>query len=340
MKIGAQGTAETSPMTGIRRSELAAAAELAGTDFRVTDPDLASDGVALRGDYRLVSLRSGLVLHATDTHDVHDLTTQIVQRPGITCSLFLKGDVNVSLGDRSFAFGQRGAVSYSHLEGVIVARTRPETFVRRSRRGAHIRKVNVTISPEWLERDGLQDISAHATVARFGTDHLGSLRWHPSMRLVSLAEQILRPPAYAPLLQGLYLESRAIEIVAEALHVIAQTPPETSAQRLRPRAHQRILELRELLDTKLEANFTLDEVARDAGMSVNTLQRLFHAVHGMTVFEYVRMRKLERARDALEQEGVSVAEAAYLAGYTSAANFSTAFKRAFGASPKSFRALL
>lgn len=36
-------------------------------------------------------------------------------------------------------------------------------------------------------------------------------------------------------------------------------------------------------------------------MSVNTLQRLFYAVHGVTVFEYVRARKLDRARDALER---------------------------------------
>lgn len=327
-------------MTGIRQCELMAAAELAGTDFRVTDPNLTSDGVALRGNYRLACLRSGIVLHATDTYDIHDLTTQIVQRPGITCSLFLKGNVNVSLGDRSFAFGQRGAVSYSHLEGVVVARARPETFIRRSRRGTHIRKVNVTITPDWLERDGLQDMSAHAAVTRFGTDHLGSVRWHPSTRLVSLAEQILRPPAYSPLLQGLYLESRAIEIVAEALHAVAQSPPERAAVRMRPRTYQRIAELRELIDSKLETSFTLDELAQDAGMSVNSLQRLFHAVHGVTVFEYVRARKLDRARDALERDGISVAEAAYIAGYSSAANFSTAFKRAFGASPKSFRASL
>lgn len=263
MKTDGQGV-ETSS-TGIRRCELAAAAELAGTDFRVTDPDLASDGVALRDDYRLTCLRSGLVLHATDTHDVHDLTTQIVQRPGITCSLFLKGNINVSLGDRSFAFGQRGAVRYSHLEGVIVARARLETFIRRSRRGTHIRKVNVTITPEWLEHDGMQGISAHAAITHFCTDHLGSRWWHPSMRLVSLAEQILRPPAYLPLLQELYLESRAIEIAAEALHVIAQSPPERESVRVRPHTYRRISELRELLDTKLEATFTLDEVARDAG---------------------------------------------------------------------------
>lgn len=337
---GGRTAPKRSAAPAVRCAELAGAAALAGTGFRVTDPDLAADGVALCGDYRLLRLRPGLVLHASDTHDIHDLTTEIVQHAGITCSLFLKGNVSVAMGGRKFCFGAPGAADAAHCEGVVVARARPETFVRRSRRGAHIRKVNVTVSREWLERDGLHGMAGHAEIARFGADHLGSRRWHPSLRLVSLAEQVLRPPAYAPLLHGLYLESRAIEIVGEALHAIAHSSPDPSSLRLRPRDHQRMAELRELIEARLDAAFTLGEVARDAGMSVNTLQRLFQAVQGMTVFEHVRRRKLERARDALERDGVSVAEAAHIAGYTSAANFSTAFKRAFGASPKTFRALL
>jgi AraC-like DNA-binding protein len=78
--------------------------------------------------------------------------------------------------------------------------------------------------------------------------------------------------------------------------------------------------------------------AREGGVSVNTLQRLFRAMHGTTVFEHLRAMKLQRAREALERDGVPVSEAAYRAGYTSAANFTTAFKRRFGVSPKNLRA--
>jgi AraC-like DNA-binding protein len=40
------------------------------------------------------------------------------------------------------------------------------------------------------------------------------------------------------------------------------------------------------------------------------------------------------AREALERDGMSVAQAAYIAGYTSAANFATAFRRFFGTTPE------
>ena len=82
---------------------------------------------------------------------------------------------------------------------------------------------------------------------------------------------------------------------------------------------------------------SVEEIAAKIGVSVNTLQRLFHAGHGTTVFHYVRMRKLEQARLALENEGVSIAQAAYIAGYNSSANFSTAFKRRYGFTPKQSR---
>ncbi len=320
----------------VSADELAASASLAGHGFKITDPDLAGNDTALRGDYKLVRLRSGLVLHATDTYDAHDLTNEIVQHAGITCSLFLEGRVAVKMGDRSFDFGPGKTSEYSKLEGTVVARARPERFVRYSKRGAHIRKVNVTVTPEWLERDEL-GLSANSAISRFSYDHLSFVRWKPSPRLVAVAEQILHPPVYTSLLRELYLESRAIEIVAEAMHAIAQPDPVIPSSTLRPRDRQRVANVRELIENSLDRSFTLEEIARQSGMSTNTLQRMFHLAYGMTVFDFVRKAKLQRARDALERDGVSISEAAHLAGYTSAANFSTAFKRVYGIPPKLFR---
>ena len=64
------------------------------------------------------------------------------------------------------------------------------------------------------------------------------------------------------------------------------------------------------------------------------LQRQFRAVFGTTVFAYLRECRLLRARRALEHDGVTVGQAAMVAGYTSAANFATAYKRRFGHAPK------
>ena len=326
------------PPKSVRQAELKSLSKVSGSRFRLLSPDLCDDDAVLRGDFRQLQLRPGLALHCTDTHELHDLKTEAVQRSGITISLFLRGGVTAWIGGRKFYMGPTFANQSGALEAVAVSRARPELFSRQSVRGTHIRKVNVTVTQEWLQASGLDAMDNHAAVLHFSQNHLASARWRPSPRFVSLAEQILRPPAFAPVLQNLYCESRAIEIVVEALQVIAKSDAGQTDVPLRPKDYQRMSTVSEFLDAHLDDGLTLEMIARNAGMSVNTLQRIFRTVHNTTVFDYVRARKLHRAREALERDGASVAEAAYIAGYASAANFATAFRRFFGTSPKNFRA--
>jgi AraC-like DNA-binding protein len=222
--------------------------------------------------------------------------------------------------------------------GRLTCLARQEQFERRSTGGGRVRKVNVTISPEWLEDGGL-GADCGSALLDFTQSHLSVARWRPSARIVALAEQILRPPPYAAVLRSLYLESRAIEIVQEALQAVAHAGM-TPAAALRPGEDRRIRAVRDFLEENLTAVLSLEEIAREVGLGVSTLQRQFRAVYGTSVFDYLRHRRLELARDALERDGVSVAQAAYIAGYSSPANFATAFRRSFGVPPKHLRARL
>ncbi|MFG1343278.1 AraC family transcriptional regulator [Xanthobacter autotrophicus DSM 431] len=313
-------------------AEIAGLSHLAGTHFAVTVPRALGDGAVLAGRYIMTELLSGAVLHATDARDLHDLTSQVVHGEGITFSLFLDGTADVLSGGRAFRFGSGRA---GEAEAALMVRTEPDLFVRRGRQGHHVRKVNVTVPAFWLEESGLDQVDRHRAAWHFSREHLSNLRWRPSARLVALAEQVLATPAYGPLLRRLYLESRTTEMLFEAFSTLAEGAG--SADRHRPRLRQRMRQVQDFLEDRLDAPLTLETVAQEAGMSITSLQRAFRDAFGTTVFDYVRRRKLERARDALRSEGVSVTEAAAIAGYTSGANFSTAFKRAFGVSPKSVR---
>ncbi len=321
------------PSPLVRHADIAALSAVAGTGFAMLRPDLAPESAALRGRYQMLKMRSGLSLHASDTLDMHDLTTRIVHTEGLTVSLFLQGLADVTLGGRAFLLGP--AARGGELEGVVIARAEMDLFERRGRCGSHVRKVNVTIPAQWLEQEGLADLADHRAVLAFSRDHLASARWKLSSRLKALAEQILDPPPYNGLLQGLYLESRAIEIAAEALGVMGRLAAPSGP--LRGAEQRRMWAVHDFIAARLADDLTLDLIAREAGMSVNTLQRLFRAAFGVTVFEHVRQRRLDLARAALEEGDLTVTQAAYVAGYTAPANFATAFKRAFGVSPKSVR---
>ncbi|CAG0965152.1 Regulatory protein PchR [Methylophilaceae bacterium] len=303
----------------------------ANEGFRV-EPDLPPEAPVFHGLTYGERLRPGLFIHCADVCDLHALNIQGgMQHESLRLTFVLDGVVNVSFGPRQIELSAARSGHRRQPQAAFVVLAEPELFVRRAWRGKRERKVSIAFSREWLATACPEDDTLRALLNR----HLAVERWVPSPRAVALAEQLIRPPDHPPLLQKLWLESRAIELVAESLqHIIGTAPTSPSLQ---PRARRRITEVRDLLDSGAADGLALDEIARHMGTNVSTLQQQFRAAFGMTVFDYLRQRRLLHARRALAQEGCTVGEAAYLAGYTSAANFATAFKRHFGITPRQCR---
>ena len=82
---------------------------------------------------------------------------------------------------------------------------------------------------------------------------------------------------------------------------------------------------------------SLDELATLAGMSHVRLNRCFRKAYGATVFAWLRDRRLDQARRALERGEASVTEIAFLCGFSSSSHFAAAFRARHGTSPAAFR---
>lgn len=156
----------------VTHADLKKLADVSTSHFQLVDPALADEAVVLRGDFSQLCLRDGLYLHATEVHELHDLKTQSVQGPSLTFSIFLQGRISARIGERRFSLGRGAERSSQQFDATAISRVRPETFVRQSRTGAHIRKVNVTVTPEWLENSGLDGAEDAAAVRRFARTHL------------------------------------------------------------------------------------------------------------------------------------------------------------------------
>lgn len=81
----------------------------------------------------------------------------------------------------------------------------------------------------------------------------------------------------------------------------------------------------------------LAQLARGAGASLRTLQRLFLAETGLSLEAWRGRVRMQQAVVSLSA-GASVTEAALDAGYAGASAFIAAFKRAFGVTPGRYRA--
>src|SRR5512138_542944 len=82
----------------------------------------------------------------------------------------------------------------------------------------------------------------------------------------------------------------------------------------------------------------LDEIAQVGGVSRFRLSRLFGALVGRSVFDYVRGRRLTEAARSLSRGAPDILAVALEAGYSSHEAFTRAFRGQFGAAPQDVRA--
>lgn len=83
--------------------------------------------------------------------------------------------------------------------------------------------------------------------------------------------------------------------------------------------------------------WTIDELARRAGMSRSAFAARFNELVGEPPGQYLLRWRMHLASQALRREPVTLAELAGRVGYSSEFAFSKAFKRYIGQSPDSFR---
>jgi len=320
-------------------------ADFEGPDYQFVSAPFSGDAPVLEGSVREAQLQPGLWMHCAEVVDLHSMASRIRIEAGLRLVMVVAGEVDVSIGGHRL---QLRAGHGAHANAALVAMPEPALFERRWKRGKWERKLSLHCTPEWLGKHArLCQEDGQTPSGLFGSrlplpmqgDELCMLRWHPSSHAISLAEQMmLDADASTPELRRLRQAGRALELLYEALaEREACATPAAAPAGLRLRDHERMLRLRSFLDAEIhqpyELPLTIEELGRRFGLSASALQRQFRQAFSSSVNEYRRSMRLQRARADLER-GCTIAEAACQAGYTSAANFSTAFRRQFGVSPR------
>ena len=154
-------------------------------------------------------------------------------------------------------------------------------------------------------------------------------------RLTSRQQQLLASLRAAPVLavaQPVWYQAKALEVAAEFFFA----PPaggELFCQRQQRLARERADKVIALLRANLAATPALEEIARAAGCSPFHLSRTFTAATGLTISQYARQLRLERAAELLKSGEHNVTETALEVGYNSLSHFSAAFHETFGCCP-------
>ena len=140
-------------------------------------------------------------------------------------------------------------------------------------------------------------------------------------------------------LRSLYARAKAYELLALSLQ--AAIDSEAGLDRrdagLSARDLERLRSARQALEAQFLGPPKIADLARAVGLNEAKLMRAFKQIYGATIFDFAQQLRMDLAKKLIETTDLSVTEIALEVGYEYSSNFTTAFKRHFGITPKAAR---
>jgi AraC family transcriptional regulator len=145
-----------------------------------------------------------------------------------------------------------------------------------------------------------------------------------------VVSSLLQPPV-SKAAQSLWYQSKALELMSHFL--FTPKDPEFFCMRQKRVARDRVERTKDLLARDLANPPTLESLGREVGCSPFYLSRSFSREVGLTIPQYLRKLRMERAAELLRSGRYNVTEAATEVGYASLSHFSKAFCETIGCCP-------
>lgn len=151
----------------------------------------------------------------------------------------------------------------------------------------------------------------------------------PRLRLLVAA---LRSPPVSGAARTMWFTAKVYEVAAELFFDHASEEALFCTRQAHV-AQERVEKAAALVRAHLAEPLTLEELGQRVGCSPFYLSRTFTEQMGMTISQFLRQVRLERAAELLRSGKFNVTQAALEVGYSSVGHFSTAFHETFGCCP-------
>ena len=148
--------------------------------------------------------------------------------------------------------------------------------------------------------------------------------------LYQLVESLRRCPVFNPA-REMWFRSKALEVAAHLFFRPAEG--ELLCSRTQRLARERVEKAKLILKERMQNPPALDELAQMVNCSPFYLSRQFAPAGGVTMQQYLRQIRMERAAELLRTGKCNVTEAALEVGYSSLSHFSSTFHETFGCCP-------
>ena len=111
---------------------------------------------------------------------------------------------------------------------------------------------------------------------------------------------------------------------------------EQHASDIRPASDEYFSIAADYISRNLDAALTLENISAAAGVSPAHMERLCNRATGMSVIQFCRTRRMERAKELLREGQLTITAVASATGFSSVHYFSRTFKAIVGMSPREY----
>jgi len=260
----------------------------------------------------------GITLVSSNLQTFHGYQAQSLTPPCLSIVVLLQGQAQLN-GQRPIALSSGDSALLLCQDG------RSQSALHEAQ--PHLRGVNLSIKdPDCLADEYLAEQLRQTLRTQGSRTQRWSLPDHLLQGLEAMASG-----QWQGSLQRLLSEGLTLQLLAYGLDALKT--PERKAGTLTPRDRALLARVRDHLHQQPGADHSLQQLAQLACMSASALRYKFQQTYGVSVMGFLRQRRMELARQCLEQ-GWRVQEAAHYVGYRHASNFATAYRQHFGVSPR------
>jgi len=159
----------------------------------------------------------------------------------------------------------------------------------------------------------------------------------PAAEELALANAMINSRRTGPL-RRIFAEAKSMELFCLILDRFqAETSMPALRLRISERDRRQLAGVRDSLAACYVQPPTIHALARQFGLNRNKLCGGFQHLYGVSIYDFCRNLRLERARQLLFSSDLSITQIAAAAGFASASAFSASFVRQFGRSPSRLR---
>lgn len=205
-------------------------------------------------------------------------------------------------------------------------------------KGSHHKMITLYVSRKkiWKLLGGKNGDNAILSDSLFNQGESGAAHLSLTPEIHNIIIEVFGTQFFGPLRQ-IYVSAKINELLCHTIDYIASLSSHSHRNTLKLRDQEKIQQVYEILNRSYCNPPAVDKLAREVGLNRTDLRRYFRMIHGQTITDFCRKKRMAEAKAKLLHSDMNVTQIALHLGYNHVTNFTLAFNKYYGVSPKKFR---